>query len=266
MQRTIYAYELKFEKWKNDRFLAPGSYFNDVVECLKVASRYDLSAKTKDFRSDHKVVYLDSVAYDEENKTVELVFISARYGVVRQVINTETYENRGVLKEKPDGDLEKTHVLLKYEGPANVVALYEYNKDGIGFAKIITYITECIKYYHDAHDDAIRYSISSKNIVSRDFLDALEKLRRIKAVTLTVDQEDIEVSEFKALAGRRDISEDVDIVLKPAGKGQSIFGNTVRDFYEKYNDRSMPIKRITVEGDRDTNDPLVFDTEKMKEK
>ena len=28
----------------------------------------------------------------------------------------------------------------------------------------------------------------------------------------------------------------------------------------------MPIKRITVKGDRDTKDPLTFDTEKMKEK
>ena len=60
--------------------------------------------------------------------------------------------------------------------------------------------------------------------------------------------------------------QDIDIVLKPAARGLAIRGNTVKEFYKMYNDKSMPIKRITVKGDRDTKDPLTFDTEKMKEK
>ena len=37
-------------------------------------------------------------------------------------------------------------------------------------------------------------------------------------------------------------------------------------FYKMYKDRSMPIKRITVKGDRESKNPLVFNTEAMKEK
>lgn len=266
MQRTVYAYDISFEKWKRGHFAVPASYFEDMINCLMEISKYDLAEKTKNIHTDHKVVFLESISYNEEKEMAELVFVSARYGVVRQVINTETYENKGILKEKPDGDLEKTHILLKGYGSAHATVLYEYNKDGIGFVRILSYINEFAKSIHVAREDYIRYTISGKNIVSRDFLSALEKLKRIKAVTLTVDQEEVGVSEFKALSGKHDISEDVDIVLKPAARGMSILGTTVRDFFDKYNNRSMPIKRITVEGDRETNDPLVFDTEKMKEK
>lgn len=266
MQRTIYAYELKFEKSRGKDVVSPESYIKDMAETLVKINDFIKEDKTDKHKSDKKILYINNVSYDEDTKTLELIFISARYGIVRKVMNTETYIDKGILKEKPDGDLEKTHVLIKMVEDDCAIALYEYNKDGIGFSKIVTYMNHFIKECHKANKDMTYYKMAYKNIVSRDFLKSLEKLNRIKAVTLTVDQEDVGVSEMKAFAGRRDISGDVDIVLKPTGKGCSIFGNTVKEFYNIYNNKSIPIKRITVEGDRATKDPLVFDTEKMKEK
>ena len=266
MQRTIYAYELKFEKSRGKKVEVPKSYFEDMADSMIKINEYLVGERTENYKSDKKILYIEDILYNEETGLVKLVFISARYGIVRNVMNTETYKDRGTLKEKPDGDLEKTHVVIKAADDGCAIALYEYNKDGISFAKIIAYMSHFIKEYHKAKEDMLYYRITYKNIVSRDFLKSLEKLNRIKAVTLTVDQQDVGVSEMKAFAGRGDISDDVDIVLKPTGKGRSIFGNTVKEFYEIYNNKSIPIKRITVEGDRATKDPLVFDTEKMKEK
>lgn len=100
--------------------------------------------------------------------------------------------------------------------------------------------------------------------MSKDFLNSLEKIKRIKAVTLTVDRKDINMSEVKELSGRGELSTDADIVLKPEGTG--IFHDTVKDFFKMYNDKTKIIKRVTVDGDSEEKHHISFNTEQMKEK
>lgn len=266
MQRTIYAYDIDITPQRGKNVKVLNDYRNDLVEMIRRINRYNKRDKTYKIEKEKKILYLDHVNYDAQAQIIKLKFISARYGIVRNVMNTVTLVNRGKLKEKPDGDLEKTHIIIKLEDNNKAVALYEYNKDGIGFKKVLDYLNAHIKLYHTKKEDMILYKLIGANIISQDFLSSLEKMRRIKAVTLTVDQEDIGVSDTKYFAGRNDLSTDVEILLKPAAKGASILGTTVKDFYKIYNSPDMPIKRITVSGDRDTKDPLTFDTEKMKAK
>lgn len=266
MQRTIYAYDLEIKPQRGSKVnvLEPDEYINDFTEIVKKITSEEIKDKVQNFEKDHKILYIDHAK--KKQKILEIEFISAKYGTVRTVMNTETLVERGKLKTKPDGDKEKTHILIKFGEDNRAVALYEYNKDGISFPKIVDYLNDFIKKFHTENGDMIFYRLSAAHIVSRDFIKSLKKMKKIKAVTLTVDQEDIGVSDTKYLAGRNDLSSDVDIVLKPASRGASIRGNTVKEFYRMYNNQEMPIKRITVKGDRETKDPLTFDTEKMKEK
>lgn len=94
----------------------------------------------------------------------------------------------------------------------------------------------------------------------------LERVKRIKGITLTVNQQDLSVSEAKAFAGGDDLSEDVDLYFKPASKGKSITSNTVKEFYKLYNSKNRKVKRITVKADDKLESSIVFDTEKIKEK
>ncbi|EXG84104.1 hypothetical protein K413DRAFT_0816 [Clostridium sp. ASBs410] len=266
MQKMIYAYDVEFKSSRGKGVKTPSVFLDDLADVMEKVCKYKKGRKTEDFLADKKIMYIDNVSYDTKQKVLELVFISARYGLVRSVMNTKTFFNRGPLKSRPDGDLEKTHVTLKLLEDNRALGLVESNRDGVGWGKIIYYINLFVDSYHKSKKDMYYYTVKYKNMVSEDFLKSLEMLDRIKVVTLTMDQEDIGVSDTKAFAGINDISDDVDIVLKPTGRGKSIRGNTVKDFYKKYNDKSLKIKRITVEGDRETKDPLVFDTERMKQK
>ncbi|MFW6678810.1 hypothetical protein ACOAOT_14240 [Lacrimispora sp. AGF001] len=266
MQRMIYAYDVEFNSSRGKGVKVPTNFLDDLADVMEQVCKYKKSRKKEDFLAEKKIMYINNVTYDKTQKVLELVFISARYGLVRSVMNTKTFFNRGPLKNRPDGDLEKTHVTLKFLEDNHALGLVESNRDGIGWGKIIYYINMFVDKYHKSKKDMYYYTIKHKNMVSEDFLKSLEMLDRIKVVTLTMDQEDVGVSETKAFAGINDISGDVDIVLKPTGRGKGIRQNTVKDFYNKYNDKSLKIKRITVEGDRETKDPLVFDTERMKQK
>ncbi len=268
MKRTVYAYDMEFALCRGKGIKKPTSFAEDFVSTLSTINLYDEKVKTEKYEKDKKILYIDDISYDERKKILKIKFISARYGMVRNVMDTVTHVKRGTLKRKRDGDQEKTHLLIKFdeEKDNKAVCLYEFNRDGIGFSKLIDYLSKQIKHYHELKEDMHYYSMNYAPIVSRDFLASLEKLKNIKAVTITVDQEDVGVSETKRFAGRNDISEDIDIVLKPVKRGVGIKGNTVKEFYKMYKDRSMPIKRITVKGDRESKNPLVFNTEAMKEK
>lgn len=283
MKRTLYAYELTIIKRAGKRYKMPDNVLGDIRAAMADLNKKSTKTKKEVDNKDKKIVYIDDIRYVKDGKFVDqkdvgkkenvvneeitlLKFISAKFDSRRKVVNTETMEERGILKGKNDGDKEKNHMALKYLDDGKIVCIFEVNVDGIGCKKILHYIERRVVKYHEKREDNIRYRIEGKNIVSKDFIMSLEKMHKIKAVTLTVDQEDVSVSEVKELSGRNDISNDVDIVLKRSSSKTGIFSSTVKDFYKLYNDKSKRIKRVTVEGDNINNDPISFNTEQMKEK
>lgn len=115
MQRTIYAYDIDITPQRGKNVKVLNDYRNDLVEMIRRINRYNKRDKTYKIEKEKKILYLDHVKYDAQDQIIKLKFISARYGIVRNVMNTVTLVNRGKLKEKPDGDLEKTHIIIKLE-------------------------------------------------------------------------------------------------------------------------------------------------------
>ncbi len=269
MKRTLYLYELKPIAINEKYNKIAENYEDEFIDIIEKMVKLPLDEKIFNIKVDSKILYLDGYEILENMRIINMCFISAKYNSVRKVIDTETLKDKGYLKNKADGDKEKTHISIKFFDDGSPLCLYEYNKNGIGFSRIIDYINKYIKEYHKGDErvngeKGIKYKYKHKNVVSKDFLNSLEKLKRIKAVTLTVERKDIKMSDIKALSGRGDLSADADIVLKPGGDG--IFHDTVKDFFKIYNDKGKIIKRVTVEGDLEEKVPISFNTEQMKEK
>lgn len=266
MKRTLIPLELSTMKvrMKNTERLEDFEF--DLVKVCEHIVGLDKRNRKKDFEKAKKVVYLDKIEYDNPNSILYLRFVSARYAKSREVIDTATLKSRGILKKNRDGDEEKTHVVIKFDIDNNAVCIFERNSDGVGVGMLFEYINDWIIKYHSSKGDNVYYSITHANIVSNEFLEELERVKRIKGITLTVDQQDLSVSEAKAFAGRDDLSEDVDLYFKPAAKGKSITSNTVKEFYKLYNSKNRKVKRITVKADDKSESSIVFDTEKIKEK
>lgn len=264
MQRTLVVFNIYVSRDENSKkeYLLE----DDFVGFLEDLSKQSVVDRRRKCSQEHKVLYLDSFEHQEEAHIINIKMKSAKYDSRRNVIDTETMTSRGILKGEYDGDEEANHMGLKFIDKENILVLFESNYYGIGFGRIVHYWESFIKKYHKKIKQKGTYGMQYKNVVSNDFLAALEKAGRIKAVTLTVDQENIAVSEVKALSGRNDLNSDVNIVLKPAGEGKSILGNTVRDFFKMYRDDDTKIKRIMVDADTPSKEPLIFDTEQMKEK
>lgn len=249
MQRTLYAYKIELQPVSKNKPFSLKNFESDFITVIEELRAKPANERKHDFRQEKKIVYLDDYEYYSDYSMVNMKFVSAKYDTRRRVVDTNTLDDKGILKSFNDGDEEKNHVCIKFLENNVALCLHEFNYYGIGIGKIILYLQNAIKNFHKIQKDGCYYNLICENIVSRDFLEALSKLRRVKAVKLTVDQEEVSVSDFKDLSGRTDISPDVEILLKPTSSTLGIHKNTVKDFFKIYNDPGRRVKRVTVEGD-----------------
>ena len=266
MKRTLLPLELSTMKVRMRQNEPLKDFESDFISVCEYVLTLEKQNRKINFEKAKKIVYLDSLDYIKEQGILYLRLKSARYAKSREVINTDTLESRGVLKKDIDGDEEKTHLTIRFENDNTAVCIFEKNIDGIGVGLLFDYFNKFIITCHSSKKDNIYYEIVHANIVSQEFLAALEGVKRIKGVTLTVEQKDLNVSEAKSFSGRDDLSQDVDLYFRPSAKGKSITGDTVKEFYKLYNNKKRKVKRITVKADDKQEAEIVFDTEKVKEK
>ena len=270
MNVTLYAYNL-FEKRIREKGKKDVEYFEkDFVECVKALMIRKPNDRKYELGNKKKIIYINDFEYMQNQHMLFLVFKSAEYGKIRKVVDTDTLEERKTKKKgKKDGDEETTCILIKFDADAkskSAVCLIQANSNGVSLTRIFEYINIEIVAIHNAHNDNIKYKVSHTNIVSRDFLKALEKAQKIRAVKLVIDSDATGDSEFKDYACENvDISNEFDIVYKPSTKG-GIGKNTVKKFFKDYEKEGANIKKIRVDINEADGNPLSFDTEKMKEK
>ena len=265
MKRTLYYYYLSGEKKPAKKYKMPENLKNDIKDSAELILEKPKNDRKKDVKSKKKIIYLADIKNLEDENTIILEFISAKYARIRTVIDTNTLKEQELKKKgRDDGDEESVSIGIKFLENNEAICVYEYNRDAAGFQLLIQYLQEEILKIHKDKNDGIGYKLKTEQKVSKDFLAALKKTEKITAVNITVDSEDATASEIKEISGRSDLSEDVEIIYKPSGK--NILTNTVKKFFEIYNDSQRKIKKVYVESKGENGNPLHFDTEEMREK
>lgn len=201
-----------------------------------------------DFSSKEKTIWLDSFS-DLGNGNYDIVFMSARYNRSRNVINTETMEEKGMLKQPEDGDEEKTHFCIRLQsGQDRFMTVVEQNFDGVTYNEIKWYLDQQLEAYHTETNAGCVYIVDFDTVLSKDFLTELKKMNKINFLTLTVDKSDPSCCDFLRLAGRDGIRDTVDISLhKKRGKGNDIPLDLIEEYF---NETGMlkRIRKISVQG------------------
>lgn len=268
MKVSLYVYDIEEKKIRGNNVFDVNDFERDFCDIMKdLMSKNDLERKF-DFKDEKKIMYLNKYIYSENTHTMILEFISAKYANVRNVVDTDTLvQNKSKKKDVKDGDEEYTRMIIKFEGEKSreATCILQINANGVSISKIKQYLNEKIHEYHKSID-MIRYKLEIYNKVSDEFLQALSSVNRISALKLVVNTEDVEVSEFKDFSELNDIRDNIELMMKPAGRGGRIKKETVKKFYDMYKNNRSSIKKIWVNTHDMENNPLSFDTEKVKEK
>ncbi len=262
----IYFYYLAISKQKDSKDDTPYDMEQIVDSFSKMLSfvlKKDLTERRKDNTHSEKVIWLDSID-NLGDGNYNLIFKSAKYNHVRNVIDTETMKELGPRKRKQDGDEEKTHICIRLKkGEYRFLAAHESNHYGITLSCIVDYLNTQFEKYNEESDDKYHYKVTSEIMPDEDFLSSLKKARTMSVLELIVSKEDIK-DDFMRFANRNDIADEVKICLKRP-KGAKVFpDNLIKAYYEDSQNKSKAkIKKIVIKGTSESG-RFEVDTELMK--
>lgn len=225
----------------NSIIAAMSAMFSFLMQKERIMRKHDFSSK-------EKTIWLEAFT-DLGNGNFDVVFMSARYNRSRNVINTETMEQKGMLKQPEDGDEEKTHFCIRFSaGQDRFFIINERNNDGVTINEIKWYLNQQLEAYHVESEASCSYSVDFEIVLSKDFLTELKKMNKINFLTLTIDKSDPSCSDFLRLAGRDSIRDTVDISLrKKRGKGNDIPFDLIEEYFNDTGSLKR-IRKISVQG------------------
>lgn len=234
--------------------------FSEVLEAL---SKEELINRKHDFISDEKVIWLDSYK-NLKNGNFNLIFKSAKYNHIRNVIDTKIMLEKGAIKEQVDGDEEKTHLCIRYsKGQSNFICIHESNYYGMAIGRIIRYLNEKIESHRIETKGNCIYTIEKENMICDDFLEELRKMRKISLLKITVERQDLK-DDFLRLSGRDDVNDNIDISIGKIKRNKNIPKSLVSEYYNDMQNEKK-IKRIVAEGSNESGF-FRLDTELIKMK
>ena len=218
-----------------------------------------------DLKSD-KFCFLDENT-KIENNIISGYFKSARNEFRPNIINKNTGEERKNPKTKLDGEIEKTHFVIKIDKSANEVYIFlETNFFGISILNITNYLNKFSKIYAAKNNLSTAYSLKHSIVGINNFKTELERLYRTKVAEIYYDKQ-ILGNDFLNLTNRLlPVKEDVILTVK-AEKGMDIQNLAIKayDLLESKN-IDNGISRVRIKGEDGNGNDTTLDTGIMARK
>lgn len=225
-------------------------YIEQIKESFSNLLKYVLSKelinRKYNITYSEKITWLDSYE-DLKDGNYNLIFKSAKYNHVRNEIDTETMKKHGRRKNPQDGDEEKTHLCIRFlKGNDSFLTMHESNRYGLTLKNIVEYLNEQFKIYKDNLQKKDNYVIKYELMPDEDFLSAIKKLKTMSLLKLTVSK-DYFKDEFMRFAERSDISDEIEISIKPPRGIKKFPENLIKEYYDASQDKSK-IKKVIIKG------------------
>lgn len=264
----IYVYYLTVEKHKSsddtDSKYDMAEIVSALSDMLDKTSKLPLIDRRTDSKTAEKVIWLDRYE-DLKNGNYNLVFKSAKYNHVRDEIDTDTMEPLGRRKRPQDGDEERTHLIIRLAaGELRFLTVHESNHYGLTIKSIVDYLNERFEKINEESEDGYYYKASYEIVPSEAFLTQLKQAKRLSVLRLEVDREALK-DDFLALAGRNEVKETVEIVIKRSRGTRDVPENLIKAYYDDMQSGNR-IRKITVEGTGNVHNPMNISTDLVKMK
>lgn len=254
-ETKILFHTLVKRNWATDGQEPIDEPFYLVEQILDFIIKLPKKERFYEFKS-NKFCFIDYL--DIDGATISGCFKSARNEFRPNLIDRRTGNERRNPKQKTEGDIEKTHFIIKIDKDQDEVFLFlESNFDGISVLNFINYVNVFAKRYSEIKKLGLRFSVKHFVIPRNNFLTELEKLSRTKIAEVYVDKK-VLGNEFLKYSNRT-MSVQHDIMLQIKAERQQDIKTLVVDLFSKYSSkRNDTISKIRIKGvDEEGNDAVV---------
>lgn len=233
---------------------------NDIIlyvkKLLKLKKFFDLQ--------DNKFCFLESVSSVNEGSNIVFkgFFKSARNEFRPNLLNKKTGEERSNPKLLTEGDIEKTHFVIKIDkAKQEVYLLLEYNFYGVSINNIIDYFTHFLRQYLKTIKRPRNFTIVQAVIPGNDFFDELQRLGRAKIAEVYFDKQLLGSKALNFSNRTLPLKQDLKLVAT-ADLGESIKEVAV-DLFNAFSLKGSNITKVRVFGNDSDNNEVVLDTSFM---
>ncbi|MFD2598215.1 hypothetical protein ACFSQ3_04555 [Sphingobacterium corticis] len=236
--------------WRADKDESP---FHDITNTLEHVNKLKTLDKMFNLKGD-RFCFLSSL--DIDKNIVTGFFKSARHSFRPSLIDSKTGLERKSPKTITEGEVEKTHFLIKITLD-EVFLLVETNGHGISTNQIVEYIDRFTKKYVESIGKKKGYSIVFYKIAKDNFIDEVNALKRVKIAKVYFDKQ-LLGSDCLNFSNRR-ISLQRDVELTTRAKKQENIKETALDFFNAFS-TDEKISKVRVEGTNESDGKVVIDT------
>ena len=229
-------------------------YIGNIKSKDKMQKFYDLR--------DKKFCFIDFVYktdIDETDVVYSGVFKSARSDFRPNLINKRTGNERKNPKGISEGDIEKTHFLVKLSKRDNEVYLFmEKNFMGVSPTVFVNYITRFTNSYLQHIDEKRNFSIQKTDIMMNNFLTEVERLSRTITAEVYFDKKLLgsEALNFS----NRTVSLKRDLILTAKASTKESITEFGIDVWNKMQHQDSPISRVRIKGIDENDNAVLLDT------
>ncbi|MCL1674158.1 hypothetical protein [Elizabethkingia meningoseptica] len=256
--KNIYLSAIEKENPKSEDMEKPFYEIDDVIQYI---SKLAKKRRFYNLKSD-KFCFLEDT--NTRDNFISGYFKSARNEFRPNIINKQTGEERINPKSRLDGEIEKTHFVIKIDKDSEEVFIFlESNHNGITILNFVNYFNKFSKIYAAKKNLSTLYSLKHSIVGINNFKTELERLSRTKIAEIYYDKQIIG-NDFLNLTDRLfPVKEDVILTVK-ADKGMDIksIGLSAFDLMGVKSN----ISRVRIKGQDDNGNETTIDTGIMARK
>jgi hypothetical protein len=205
---------------------------------------------------------LVDIVNGDSNVIFKGFFKSARNEFRPDLINKITGVERTNPKQLSEGEVEKTHFVIKIDKKRDeVYLLLELNYHGITCSSVIDYFTSFNKSYLKSINQPQSFTIVHAVIPGNDFLDGLQLLSRTKLAEVHFDKQLLGSKALNFSNRTVSLKQDLKLVAS-AAVGESIKEVAV-DLFNAFNRKESGITKVRIFGIDENNNDVILDTSKI---
>ncbi|MEO6301970.1 MAG: hypothetical protein ABIP51_02240 [Bacteroidia bacterium] len=183
-KRHVVFYSLQ-ELYLENKRMVP-SEIKDLIEYIKNHTKI----KRRVSINTEKFCLLESATFNKEENIYEVIFKSARHSFRPNLINRKTVLERANPKDIDEGEIEKSHIVIKFE-KKEVIICKEKNHGGVSINNFIDYINTFHRKRMSENGTEEKFHYKAEIIPKDDFLKLLGRLKRVSVADIYLDKKNI---------------------------------------------------------------------------
>jgi len=212
---------------------------------------------------ENKFCLLDYYELDHNETIQKIIFKSAVHSYRAPLLDRETVDERDNPKTLREGELQKTHFVIKYIN-GDAILLAEKYRGGLSVQQLVLYLNEFKQYYEQVNRQELNYNFSFEVIATDNLDEELDKMNRVLNACIYVDKQLLGSDALNFSNRINSVQESIIIDIR-AQRTESI-KETAKDIIAKFNGGERIVSKVRIKGKNFANNDVTIDTDFIEKK